>query len=201
MTETILGLLRHGQTDWNIDLRLQGITDIPLNATGFAQADAAGSKLNASDWDFVCSSPLSRARVTAEIVAGHLGVSEIAIEDLLLERSFGEAEGLTYPEWKAAHPSGIPPQGETLGDLRDRAHLLLERMLLTYRGTRVLAISHGAMIRKLLRIASNDELPGEGERLGNTSLNILKHDGTAWSVMSYRPESLAEGNLGHTPSA
>ncbi|MFM6962666.1 MAG: histidine phosphatase family protein [Micrococcales bacterium] len=190
MTETTLGLLRHGQTDWNIDLRLQGVTDIPLNATGLSQADAAGRKLNRADWDFVCSSPLSRARVTAEIVAGHIGIPEIAIEDLLLERSFGEAEGLTYPEWKAAHPTGVPPQGETLDALRDRAHLMLDRMLAQYRGTRVLAVSHGAMIRKLLRIASNGQLPGEGERIGNTSLNILKHDGTTWMIASYRPESL-----------
>lgn len=192
MTETILGLLRHGQTDWNIDLRLQGVTDIPLNATGLEQARIAGSKLNSADWDFVCASPLSRAKVTAEVVAGHLGISEVSIEDLLLERSFGVAEGLTYPEWKAAHPSGIAPEAESLGDLRDRGHLLLERMLNVYRGTRVLAVSHGAMIRKLLRIVSNNELPAEGDRLSNTSLNILLHDGNNWSVRSYRPESISD---------
>ena len=190
MTETILGLLRHGQTDWNIDFRLQGITDIPLNATGIAQAEAAGARLTRADWDFICSSPLSRARDTAAIVSKRLGFEEVAIEDLLLERSFGLAEGLTYPEWKEAHPSGIPPEGETLEALRERAHLLLDRILLTYRGTRVLAVTHGAMIRKLLRIASNNELPAAGERLGNTSLNILKHDGQRWSVQSYQPETL-----------
>ena len=200
MTETILGLLRHGQTDWNIDFRLQGVTHIPLNATGLAQAEAAGQKLVRADWDFICSSPLSRARDTAAIAATHLGFDEVAIEHLLLERSFGEAEGLTYPEWKRDHPSGVPPQGETLEALRERAHLLLDRILGTYRGTRVLAVTHGAMIRKLLRIASNNELPAEGERIGNTSLNILRHDGTHWTVQSYRPQSLADGDLGHTPS-
>ena len=196
-----MGLLRHGQTDWNIDLRLQGVTDIPLNPTGLAQAESAGAHLVAADWDFVVASPLSRARVTAEIVGGHLGIPEVAIEELLLERSFGVAEGLTYPEWKASHPTGVPPEGETLSELRDRAHLLLEKLLVTYRGTRVLAVSHGAMIRKLLRIASNNQLPGEGDRLGNTSLNILRHDGSRWQVASYRPESIATGELGHTPSA
>ena len=192
MTETVLGLLRHGQTDWNIDLRLQGITDIPLNDTGISQAEAAAARLVAADWDFVASSPLSRAKVTAEIVAARLDVAEVKIEDLLLERSFGDAEGLTYQEWKRDHPSGVPPQGETLGDLRDRAHLLLERVLNEYRGTRLLAVSHGAMIRKLLRIASNDQLPAAGERIGNTSLNVLVHDGSHWSVRSYRPEPLGE---------
>ena len=58
MTETVLGLLRHGQTDWNIDLRLQGITDIPLNETGLEQARTAAEHLVAEDWDFVASSPL-----------------------------------------------------------------------------------------------------------------------------------------------
>lgn len=192
MTETVLGLLRHGQTDWNIDLRLQGITDIPLNTTGIDQATKAAAVLTASDWDFVASSPLSRAKLTAEIVAKALAIPEVQIEDLLLERSFGDAEGLTYQEWKREHPSGIPPQGETLGDLRDRAHLLLDRVLRQYRGTRVLAVSHGAMIRKLLRVASNDQLPGAGERIGNTSLNILIHDGSGWSVRSYRPEPLGD---------
>ena len=192
MPETILGLLRHGQTDWNIDLRLQGVTDIPLNETGLEQARLAGNHLSPADWDFVCSSPLSRAKTTAEIIAAKLQIGDVAIEDLLLERSFGLAEGLTYNEWKSTHPTGVPPEGETLGDLRDRAHLLLDRMLEVYRGNRVLAVSHGAMIRKLLKIASNGELPLPGERLGNTSLNILKHDGSTWSVQSYRPATLGE---------
>ena len=64
-----MGLLRHGQTDWNIDFRLQGVTDVELNETGIRQAQLAAESLHADDWDFIASSPLSRAKVTAEIVA------------------------------------------------------------------------------------------------------------------------------------
>lgn len=190
MTTTTIGLLRHGQTDWNIGLRLQGITDIPLNETGLAQAKLAAQFLTPGDWDFVSSSPLSRALITAQTVAEHIGIPEVQIEPLLLERSFGEAEGLTHAQWKAAYPDGKPPAGETLDELRFRANSLLETLLTRYRGTRVLAVSHGAMIRKLVRIVSAGELPREGERLENTSLCILINDQSGWSVKRYDPRSL-----------
>lgn len=190
MTITTLGLLRHGQTDWNIDLRLQGITDIPLNETGLSQARAAAEELDASDWDYLASSPLSRAVVTAEIVGKKLGLPEVSIEPLLLERSFGEAEGLTHSEWKASFPTGIPPQGETLDELRVRAEELLLALLNRYRGSRVLAVSHGALIRKLVRMASKGQFPRDGERLENTSLCVLQHDGSEWRIIRYEPKSI-----------
>jgi uncharacterized phosphatase len=94
LTETILGLLRHGQTDWNIDLRLQGSTDIPLNETGRNQARLAASVLNREDWDVIIASPLSRAKDTADIVALEFGMNVVVVPELI-ERSFGVAEGLT----------------------------------------------------------------------------------------------------------
>lgn len=192
MTKTTIGLLRHGQTDWNIDFRLQGITDIPLNETGLAQAKAAASILQAADWDFIASSPLTRARQTAEIVAESLGVSEVAIEPLLLERSFGDAEGMTHEQWKQDFPDGMPPGGESLEALRDRAHELLARLLDVYRGTRVLTVSHGALIRKLVRVVSQGELPLVGQRFGNTSLSVFVHDQAGWRIESYDPRNLSE---------
>ena len=192
MTKTIVGLLRHGQTDWNIDFRLQGITDIPLNETGLAQAQIAAKVIKAEDWDFIATSPLSRARKTAEIVAQELGISEVAVEPLLLERSFGDAEGMTHEEWKRDFPDGLPPGGESLDVLRARAERLLERLLSVYRGTRVLTVSHGALIRKLVRLVSGGELPLAGQRFGNTSLSILVHDENGWRIESFEPRSLAE---------
>jgi broad specificity phosphatase PhoE len=190
LTETIVGLLRHGQTDWNIDFRLQGVTDIPLNETGIAQARSAAKKLDQRDWNFVASSPLSRALDTARIVADGIGISEVEIVPLLLERSFGEAEGLTHSEWKQQFPNGVPPSGETLDELRERAVLLLSALLEKYRGTKVLAVSHGAMIRKLVRIVSKGELPAAGERFENTSLTVLKHNHQGWQIANYEPRSL-----------
>lgn len=194
MVETKVGLLRHGQTDWNIDFRLQGITDIPLNATGLLQAKQATLHLSGDDWDFIVSSPLMRAKQTAEIVAQALKLTEVAIEPLLLERSFGEAEGIKYEEWKTLYPDGIAPGCETLDVLRQRANRLLDALLETYRGTRVLTVSHGALIRKLVRMVSAAELPREGERFGNASLSIIVHDGQQWRIENYDPRSLAERN-------
>ena len=193
MTSTVIGLLRHGQTDWNIDFRLQGIADIPLNPTGIAQAELAGKIIDGNDWDVLLTSPLSRARDTADIVAKASGFDIIHVEPLLLERSFGEAEGLLYEEWKARYEdTNAVPGAETLDELRARALELLDKLALNYVGQRVLTVSHGALIRKLLRIVSNNELPRDGERLGNASLSILEHRDGVWSVANYAPQTINE---------
>ena len=191
MTETIVGLLRHGQTDWNIDFRLQGVTDIPLNSTGIAQARAAAKSIPQGYWNFVASSPLTRAVNTAQIIAEQIAIPELVIEPLLLERSFGDAEGMTHAEWKSKFPDGLPPGGESLEVLRMRAIHLLEHLLAQYRGTKVLAVSHGALIRKLVRMVSRGEFPLDGQRFENTSLTVIKHNQNGWQIESYNPKSLS----------
>ena len=191
MTETIVGLLRHGQTDWNIDFRLQGVTDIPLNSTGIAQARSAAKAIPQGYWNFVASSPLTRAVDTAQIIAEQISIPELVIEPLLLERSFGDAEGMTHAEWKAKYPDGLPPGGESLEVLRMRAIQLLEHLLAQYRGTKVLAVSHGALIRKLVRMVSQGEFPLDGQRFENTSLTVIKHNQNGWQIESYNPKSLS----------
>lgn len=197
MTKTVIGLLRHGQTNWNIDFRLQGVTDIPLNETGIEQARIAGEVLaraatTGEAWDLILSSPLSRARDTAEMVGKAIGVPGVSIEDLLLERSFGEAEGLSHEEWKAKYnDTNHVPGGETLEQLEARAWVLLERLLDHHEGKRVLTVSHGALIRTLLRLVSEGEFPREGERLGNACLSVFEHSSDAgWKIASYEPKTL-----------
>ena len=190
MTETILGLLRHGQTDWNIDLRLQGSTDIPLNDTGRTQARLAASSLNLEDWDVILASPLSRAKDTADIVALELGMNVVIVPELI-ERSLGVAEGLDHASWRKLYESHEVIEGlESLEDLRTRTVQLLDLIAKEYSGKRVLAVSHGAFIRKVLNIVTNGELPREGERLSNASLNRFMHADGTWTITDYRPESL-----------
>ena len=190
MTETILGLLRHGQTDWNIDLRLQGSTDILLNDTGRTQARLAASSLNREDWDVIIASPLSRAKDTADIVALELGMNVVVVPELI-ERSFGVAEGLDHASWRKLYESHEVIEGlESLEDLRTRTVQLLDLIANEYSGQRVLAVSHGAFIRKVLNIVTNGELPREGERLSNASLNRFMHADGTWTITEYRPESL-----------
>jgi broad specificity phosphatase PhoE len=190
LAKTVVGLLRHGQTDWNIDFRLQGVTDVALNETGIEQARLAASALNLNDWDFIASSPLSRARDTADIVASRLNIPEVAVLPLLLERSFGEVEGMLYEDWKAHYPDGIAPGGETEEQLHARTLLLLDELLETYRGTRVLAISHGALIRKVVNLLSQGEFPLFNQRIANASLSIIVHEDSSWRLESYRPQAL-----------
>lgn len=192
MTETHLGLLRHGQTDWNIDLRLQGSSDIPLNETGIKQAELAAKHLNSADWDLVLSSPLSRAHETAKIVAGELGLNLVIVPELI-ERSFGVAEGMSHTEWRTLYESHADIPGlEGLEDLQIRSEALLRLLASEYDGMRILAVSHGALIRVLMKIASEGKYPLDGDRLGNVSLNRFTFLDDIWTVTDYNPISLSE---------
>ena len=192
MTETHLGLLRHGQTDWNIDLRLQGSSDIPLNETGIKQAELAAKYLNASDWDLVLSSPLSRAHDTAKTVAAELGLNLVIVPELI-ERSFGVAEGMSHSEWRTLYESHAEIPGiESLEALQLRSEALLRQLSTEYDGKRILAVSHGALIRKLMKIISAGTYPLDGDRLGNVSLNRFTFSDGVWSVSDYNPASLSD---------
>jgi broad specificity phosphatase PhoE len=177
---------------------LQGVTDIPLNETGIAQAKAAGAAIAqlsqaGESWEMILSSPLSRARDTAVMVGEVIGIEGIEIEELLLERSFGVAEGLSHEEWKAQYSdTNHVPGGESLDSLEARSWVLLQRLLDHYEGRRVLTVSHGALIRTLLRLVSKGEFPREGERLGNACLSVFEHsDETGWRVVRYEPKTIA----------
>ena len=187
MTNSTLGLLRHGQTDWNIDLRLQGTTDIAMNHVGIEQVQTAAKHLDNS-WDLILSSPLSRARQSAEIVAEQIGIENIVIEPLLLERAFGIGEGLTYAEWgeKFAKLDDIPG-AESRSEVERRARELLGHIEQNYAGAKVLAVSHGALIRFVLSEVTAGAIPPAGERLQNASLHILHHREN-WQLEAWQPD-------------
>ncbi len=194
MTNSTLGLLRHGQTDWNIDLRLQGTADIAMNQVGIAQIEHAAKHLD-HGWDVVLCSPLGRARQSAEIVAKQIGIDQIQIEPLLLERAFGIGEGLTYAEWgeKFAKLDDIPG-AESKSSVEQRARELLGHIKKTYAGSKVLAVSHGALIRFVLSEVTAGQIPPAGERLQNASLHILHHR-EDWQLEAWRPEPLGSNSI------
>lgn len=188
---TLLGLLRHGQTDWNIDLRLQGTADIPMNQAGIDQITRAADALTEHSFDLILTSPLGRARQSAEIVANRLGIQELQADDGLIERAFGIGEGLTYAEWQA-HYAGLDqiPGAESLASVVERARLLLDQTIERYQGKKVLAVSHGAFIRAVVNHVSEGLYPPKGERLSNASLHLFEHRGR-WELRSWAPEPLA----------
>lgn len=195
MSNTQLGLLRHGQTDWNINLRLQGTADIPMNEIGIAQIELAAAKLAEQSWDLVLSSPLGRAMKSAEIVASKLGITDVVVEPLLLERSFGIGEGLEYSQWHEQYGAlDEIPGAESASQVIQRANLLLDQVLLQHAGKRVLAVSHGALIRFVLSEVSGGAIPPKGERLQNASLHLLDHTDT-WRLRDWSPNPLGSKGL------
>lgn len=123
--------IRHGQTDWNLARKAQGATDIPLNATGRAQARAVVAALKPRGIRRIVASPLGRARETAEILAEGLGISEIALEPDLREAGFGVLEGKSWNDDFARFYAGAltPEGGESFAGFRSRTAAGLARAL------------------------------------------------------------------------
>ena len=146
--------LRHGQTDWNLARRFQGQTDIPLNAYGELQARNAAHVLQNETIASICSSPLLRARRTAEIVASALNLPVILVEGLR-EVGFGEWEGTvqdhaTYGQWRAGE---VAPRGaETAAAFNARVLAAMNAAL--DRPGPVLVVAHGGVYWGVERAAS-----------------------------------------------
>ncbi|MCB1385910.1 MAG: histidine phosphatase family protein [Nitratireductor sp.] len=164
--------VRHGETDWNAQARFQGRRDIPLNDKGRAQAGRNGralvAELGAADgFDFLCS-PLSRARDTMEIIRGGMGLdpADYAIDERLIEASYGDLEGVSLSGIEARHPDLFetrrtdrwhftPPGGESLAMTLARVSPLIDGLA----GPTVI-VAHGAVgravRRHLLGLSEND---------------------------------------------
>jgi len=149
---TTILLARHGETDWNLNRRVQGHSDTPLNDTGRAQAQALGEELAGERIDAVYSSDLVRAHETARAVAQPRGLGVTAIRDLR-ERHFGTWEGLTDDEIFARFdptPDTSWGDGETREEMAERVIDALRRIAATHPGSRVLVVSHGGPLRAVL---------------------------------------------------
>ncbi len=152
-----LYLLRHGETDWNKEGRLQGHRDIPMNATGVRQVEAACRKLAPlrQDIRLICTSPLQRARKSAEMAAGALGYPAARIEAWpdLIERGFGEGEGLNGEERQARFPDKRFPGLESEEEIVERAGRVLERCKSLRPEGAILLVAHGAFLKALMAAA------------------------------------------------
>jgi broad specificity phosphatase PhoE len=145
-------LVRHGETDWNFERRVQGHADRPLNDTGRAQARQLADELAGEAIDAVYSSDLVRAHETARIVAERLGLEVIAMPDLR-EKHFGTWEGLTDREILARFPEaqrGHWGDGETTAEVSRRVLGALRRIAETHPDGRVLIVAHGGPLRVAL---------------------------------------------------
>jgi uncharacterized phosphatase len=174
-------LIRHGQTDWNRDDKLQGSSDIPLNDAGREQAhDAARVLRAAGTWTAVVSSPLSRARETAEIIAADLGLELGPSYPGLVERDYGALEGTSSSAAVAAHPHRDYPGAETLDAVATRGRAALDAIWDDFGDAAVVIVAHGTLIRYTL--ASLAGHPIEGIRNGTVS-TAVRADGR-WEVLT-----------------
>lgn len=153
---TQLCLIRHGQTDWNLEGRYQGQSDVPLNDKGLAQARSLVEQLEGRSFDAIFSSDLKRAGQTAEHIARHLGLT-VQIEPRLREINQGEWEGVLVEEIKARYaeiwskrtedPANVrPPGGETVREVAERVSAALDDISRLFPTGRVLIVSHGLSI-------------------------------------------------------
>jgi probable phosphoglycerate mutase len=182
-----LGLIRHGMTDWNVLGKIQGQTDIPLNDEGRKQAIALGERLNEESytWDYVISSGLTRADGTGSIIASILSIPILEPDRRLMERSFGQVEGLTSEQREKKW--GKDWDRLDLGQEKDeaiqaRGLSFLEDIWEKYPDGNILVISHGAFLAQLYTALYRDIYT---ERIGNLSLTILEKEGTNWIPLLY----------------
>ena len=134
MASMKLGFVRHGQTQWNLEGRLQGSSNIPLNDTGRMQAREAVDVLSGSGWEVVVSSPLDRARETAQIIADGLGLELGPSYEMLIERGYGQGEGMVEAEALERWPGKIGGGIEPLESVVQRGHKAIEQIMADYPG-------------------------------------------------------------------
>lgn len=178
-------LIRHGETDWNKELRLQGREDVPMNACGEQQALECGNALNGIEVDFIVTSPLQRAKKTAMIIAKQTGVDKVIIEEDLIERDFGEASGITYKEKNLRYANCEIPGYESTEELMERMDRVVKKYFEICPNGHVLMVSHGGAINSLLSEITGGELGSGKTRLKNACITLLEVDTNQMQLVDY----------------
>ena len=188
MEATRIIAIRHGETAWNVDTRLQGHTDIDLNARGQWQARRVALALAEEPIDAIYSSDLSRAHATARAIAQRntqLIQKQVPTHAGLRERGFGSFEGQTYaqiasnfPEeserWRTRDPHFAPPGGESLLQLRERFAITVTALASQHVGQQIVIVAHGGVMDALYRLATQlDVAAPRTWGLGNAANNRL----------------------------
>ena len=207
MTELIL--VRHGETLWNRERRMQGQTDVPLSDVGFKQAHAVGQRLANEKFTALYSSDLSRAYATAEAIAQACN-KPIISDKALRERTFGIFEGLTSPEiaerypqenerFASREPDYVMPGGESSRAFYERGLACLTQIARTHAGERVIVVTHGLVLDTLYRAARGmDLVPRREAPLYNASLNTFRFQDECWTEIEWGDVAhLAEVGVTH----
>lgn len=203
----LLYLVRHGETDWNLQRRIQGSTDVPLNDTGRAQAAAAGALLARREWHAVISSPLSRAFETASIIAAAISQGSTTlgggitptVNMALVERNYGAAEGMTDKQIELQYPgeTAVPGQ-EPRAAVVARVLPALIEIAETHPDQAVIVVSHGGVIRSILNTIDPG---GDHGMIRNGSIHSFSYSEGSFTLIAFddpidrESEALAADNL------
>jgi len=207
---TKLCVVRHGETAWNAEHRVQGQLDVPLNAIGQAQALAASKVLSLEKFDAIYSSDLCRARQTAQPVASFLA-REILLERDLRERHYGIFERLTYAEVKERYPEDYArfeahdPEyafrtGESFRNFYERSVAVVSRIVNQHEDQSVLVFTHGGVLDMLYRFITGFPL-GAARDFGipNAGLNRIEVTPASWQIRSWADIAHLDGALDDLP--
>lgn len=173
-------LIRHGETAWNKESRIQGREDVPLCAEGLRQAERVAASFEGVPLAAVLTSPLSRARTTAERIAG-VANAPVIVEQDLTERDFGSVSGKVVDIF---NPERYAADLEPLDEVSARALAVLRRYAERFQ-TDFAAVSHGGTINAILRSVSEGRIGSGKTRLINAGINVLSFDDGTFRVLGY----------------
>lgn len=188
--------IRHGETDWNGEQRLQGQIDLALNARGLAQALALGGSFTGGTPAAIYSSDLLRARQTAQPLADSMCLPVTPLK-ALRERNFGRCEGLTMSEIAQRYPADaqaidandpdyVLPGGESRRQLNDRVLICVDGLRHIHAGSAIIVVTHGGVLDVVYRRAR--KLPLDAPRdypIPNTGINWVVVGDQDWSIESW----------------
>ena len=199
--------VRHGETVWNAEMRMQGKLDTRLSARGERQARRTAAALAGEGIEAIVSSDLVRAAATAAAIADVVGLP-VATDSGLRERSFGVFQGWTYAEiderwpddaarWRRHDPTFAPAGGESLVAFDARAVAAMTRIATQARGRTLLVVTHGGVLDSLYRAATGVGLEAQRTwQLGNAAINRVLFTGERFTLVGWSDTAhLEDGTL------
>jgi 2,3-bisphosphoglycerate-dependent phosphoglycerate mutase len=209
---TRICLVRHGETEWNAERRIQGQIDIALNETGLRQAMAAGRWLKPAGIVALYSSDLRRAWKTAELIGGELGLAPVPVREMR-ERRYGVFEGLTYDEARERHPAGYAAfegrnadyafeNGESLGAMFERVTGKLKEIAASHPGQAIVIVLHGGVLDIINRFVRGNSLETPRDFLiPNAGINWIAAVDGVWHLETWgETDHLEPGALDELPA-
>ena len=178
-------LIRHGETDWNLQGRFQGREDIPLNETGLRQAKRCSEVLMGEEFSAVITSPLVRAKKTGEIIAHNLEIPKLLVEERITERDFKKVSGMTPKEREVFYASGEKDDKEPWEDLCKRMLDCMHNYAKMFINDNIIMISHGASINAVLSVLSQGKTGTGKVILKNTCINIILYEEGSFVMGDY----------------